>query len=567
MEVFIEISFLLIITTFVATIVRLLKQPLVVGYILSGIVVGPYLLNLLNSGESIELFSKIGITILLFIVGLSLNPETIKETGKPSLITGVGQIVFTAGIGFFIIKLLGYNNISSIYGAIALTFSSTIIVLKLLSDKGDLNSLYGKVSIGFLLVQDIVATILLIIVPLVGAVIYTSNGDGLVSIWPKFLKLFISGTVISFGLYVISKYILPKFSDYLAKSSELLFLFTVSWGLVLATLFHNIGFSIEIGALIAGVTLSASKYSYEISSRMKPLRDFFIVLFFVLLGSKLVLLNISTLILPAIILSLFVLIGNPLIVFVIMNLLGYKNRTSFMAGLTVAQISEFSLILIALGFELGHLDQNIVTLITLVGIITITGSTYMFLYADKIYYFIKNFLKYLMIFRRNKEGVNIEQNFYDMVIFGFGRVGYGFVLKAKENNLKYLAVDYNPNITKIAQENSISYSFGDAGDVEFLEEINLKNSKIVVSTIPDLETNKTIVSFCRDHNKDCVCVVIAHNLEELKDLYSVGATYVILPHYLGAQHAADMVSTFVEDQDVFIKAKHVQNIQIDKFSF
>ena len=302
MDIFIEISLILIITTLIATVFRLLKQPLVVGYLVSGIIVGPYMLNILKSGEQVELFSKLGIAVLLFIVGLSLNPDTIKETGKPALVTGIGQILFTSVIGFGLIRMLGYSNIVALYGSIALTFSSTIIILKLLSDRGDLGSLYGKVSIGFLLVQDIVATLLLIIVPLVGSAA-ASGGTGTVA---TFLKLAGFGVIASIVLYGIAKYILPKFSDYLAKSSELLFIFAISWGLVLATIFYKIGFSIEIGALIAGVTLSASKYAYEISSRMRPLRDFFIVMFFVLLGSHLVLGNIGSIIVPAVILSLFV---------------------------------------------------------------------------------------------------------------------------------------------------------------------------------------------------------------------------------------------------------------------
>ena len=455
MDIFIEISLILIITTGVATIFRILKQPLVVGYLISGIIVGPYVLNILQSGEQVELFSKLGIAVLLFIVGLSLNPDTIKETGKPALVTGIGQILFTSIIGFGIMRLLGYSNIIALYGSIALTFSSTIIILKLLSDKGDLNSLYGKVSIGFLLVQDIVATLLLIIVPLVGSAAIGGN------IGITFLKLTGFGVLASIVLYSIAKYILPKFSDYLAKSNELLFIFAISWGLVLATIFYKIGFSIEIGALIAGVTLSASKYAYEISSRMRPLRDFFIVMFFVLLGAHLVLGSIGTIIIPAIILSLFVLIGNPLIVFLLMNMLGYKNKTSFMAGLTVAQISEFSLILMSLGLSLGHVDQNTVTLITVVGIITIAGSTYFVIYADNLYQLLQGLLGKISLSRNNAQEQGTSNKSYETIIFGFGRAGLEFVEQAKKLKQNYVVVDYNPDVFVGKRVDNVSYRFGD----------------------------------------------------------------------------------------------------------
>jgi hypothetical protein len=376
--------------------------------------------------------------------------------------------------------------------------------------------------LGFLLVQDIVATILLIIVPLVGAQSIEGGNIGI-----TFIKLFAIGAGMSVLLYGIAKYILPKFSDYLAKSSELLFIFSISWGLVLATVFYKIGFSIEIGALIAGVTLSASKYSYEISSRMRPLRDFFIVMFFVLLGSHLAIGGISALLLPAAILSAFVLIGNPVIVFLLMNWLGYKNKTAFMAGLTVAQISEFSLILMSLGLSLGHVDQKISTLITLVGIITITGSTYLVMYADQIYEKLKKLLALISLRRSTGTEAETISDAYDMVILGFGRVGLEFVQKAKEKSLTYVVVDYNPEVFLSLRSENVTYRFGDVEDIEFLEEIKIREAKIVISTIPDIGLNVSVTRFYREHNKEGVFMAVCHHVDDAEKLYQAGATYVI----------------------------------------
>jgi Kef-type K+ transport system membrane component KefB len=560
MEIFIEISIILLITTAAATFVRFIKQPLIVGYLISGVIVGPYVLNILQSTESVELFSKVGITVLLFIVGLSLNPDTIKTTGKPAIVTGLGQIIFTSFFGFLIIKALGYNNTIAMYGSIALTFSSTIIILKLLSDRGDMENLYGKISIGFLLVQDIVATILLVVVPILG-----SKNAGTANTSSVIVKLAIAGIGMSIILYVIAKYVLPKFSDYLAKSSELLFIFAISWGLILATVFYKIGFSIEIGALIAGVTLAASKYSYEISSRMRPLRDFFIVMFFVLLGSHLVLTNISILLVPAVILSLFVLVGNPLIVFLLLNLLGYKNKVAFMAGLTVAQISEFSLILMALGLSLGHVDESATTLITLVGIITIIGSTYFIIYADNIYNALHKILDKISIIKKHKNINETGHKEYDMIIFGFGRVGLEFVETAKKENLEYLVVDYNPNVFTGERINNVRYVFGDVEDVEFLEEINTYKSKMVISTIPIFETNALLTRYYKSHNKENgIILLTAKSVQDAQKLYEFGAEFVMLPHYLSARHATEMISKGMNNKDIFKQEKDIQNEQIKK---
>src|SRR3989344_4292964 len=263
-DIFVQISALIITALAVSFIMRLLKQPLIIGYIITGILVGPFFFNILGETETLTTFSEIGISFLLFIVGLHLSPKVIKEVGKISLITGIGQIVFTSLIGFLICIALGFNWIISIYLAIALTFSSTIIIMKLLSDKDALEKLYGKISIGFLLVQDFVAIIILIVV--------SSFSSGL-SVGSLISSTLIKGILLVAFLALSGYYILPRLNNFFAKSQEFLFLFAIAWGMGLASLFFYAGFSIEVGALIAGIILSISPYSYEIGSKLRPLRD------------------------------------------------------------------------------------------------------------------------------------------------------------------------------------------------------------------------------------------------------------------------------------------------------
>jgi Kef-type K+ transport system membrane component KefB len=196
---------------------------------------------------------------------------------------------------------------------------------------------------------------------------------------------------------LFTKFILLRITDFLVDSQEFLFLFVIVWGLGLAFLFQQAGLSMEIGALVAGVMLSSTAYNYAVASKLKVLRDFFIVFFFVFLGSQLVFRQNAVIILTAVVFSLFILVGKPLIVMILMGLSGYSKRTGFQAGLTVAQISEFSLILIAMGVKAGHLTEDILSLVTLVGIITIAGSTYLVLYSDRIYPFLT---KYLSVFEK-----------------------------------------------------------------------------------------------------------------------------------------------------------------------
>jgi Kef-type K+ transport system membrane component KefB/Trk K+ transport system NAD-binding subunit len=553
--VFVELSIIIIIAVVIAGIMRLLKQPLVIAYILTGIVVSPYFLNIVKSTDAIATFAQIGVALLLFMVGLNLNPKIIKDVGKVSLITGVGQVIFTSVIGFFIGKLFGFSTIVSIYIATALTFSSTIIIMKLLSDKGDLETLYGRIAIGFLIVQDlIVIAILMVISSIPSGMNYTTLA----------LETVLKGTGVLLLLFLISVYILPRVTKAIAKSQEFLLLFSIGWCFAIATLFYYLNFSIEAGALLAGITLSLTPFRYEISSRMKPLRDFFIILFFILLGSQMVFTNISQYIIPIIIFSVFILIGNPLIVMVLMGFLGYTKRNSFLAGLTVAQISEFSLIFIALGVSVGHLTTEILSFVTIIGLITITGSSYMIIYANKIYPYLS---KYLGIFEIKGEKVDEHKyhkdGIYDIILFGYNRIGYDLLKSFKKIRKKFLVVDYNPEtIINLAKED-IDCRYGDASDSVLLNELNLAKAKMIFSTMPDFDTNLLLVTKIRESNKKAIIIVISHQIDGAIELYDKGASYVILPHFLGGHHASTLIEKHGLNINKFMKEKtaHIEHLK------
>lgn len=559
MNVFIEMSLLLALTTVVTMFVRRFKQPLVVGYILSGILAGPYFLDVLHSQAELELFSKVGIVFLLFILGLYLSPRVIHEVGKVSLIAGLGQVIITSVIGFIIAIGLGIDKIAALYVAIALTFSSTIIILKLISDKKDLQKLYAKITIGLLLVQDIIATIILIVVTMSAGV----GSSGMMT--TIVLTLIKAGGLILF-IYITARYALPKLIASAAQSSELLFLFALSWGTGLASLFAALGFSIEIGALVAGVTLSVTPFAIEIASRLKPLRDFFIIIFFILLGSQLVVDNLGSLIVPALVLSVFVLIGNPVIVIVLMNGLGFNRKTGFMTGLTIAQISEFSLILAALGFRVGHISPNILSLITLVGLITIAGSTYLILYAEKLYPKFSKVLSVLELVKtKASEPGSVSEN-YQSIIFGYDRVGHLFAGSLQSLDHQFLVVDFNPQTEERVTAEGLNYRFGDAADTEFLSDLPMRKPKVIISTVPDHNTNILITTHFRARAKSSVIIPIAQTHKEAHELYTAGATYVMMPHHLGAEHVAKLLRHNGETQLSYtpIRQRHLASLELSK---
>jgi Kef-type K+ transport system membrane component KefB/Trk K+ transport system NAD-binding subunit len=541
---FVQFALIILVVLAVSVITRLLRQPLIIGYIFSGILVGPFVLNLIQESETLNVFSEMGIAFLLFIVGLHLSPKVIKEVGKISLVTGIGQILFTSLIGYFIGIMLGFSVITSIYIAIALTFSSTIIIMKLLSDKDALEKLYGKISIGFLLVQDLVAILILIVVSSLASGTGASN---------LLFSTIIKGVVLMTILIPISYYALPKLSDFFAKSQEFLFVFAISWGFGLSLLFLYAGFSIEVGALIAGIMLSMSPYSFEISSKLKPLRDFFIISFFIILGSQMAFGDITPLIVPAIIFSAFILIGNPLIVMTLMGILGYSKKTGFMAGLTVAQISEFSLILIALGVKTGALTQEILSFVTIIGLLTIAGSTYMIIYSDSIF---NRLSRFLTIFERKKvKEIDIPKKDYDYILLGYNRIGFSIIRAFSKITKNFLVVDYNPKIVKELQKEGINAIYGDVDDSEFLEDLGICKSSVIVSTIPEKETNQLILDVLERNKAKPIVLLTGRQIEDALDLYDAGANYVILPHFLGGEYTAKLIENAKNNDKIYQKER------------
>lgn len=524
-DLFKELSLIIAIGTSIALVMRLLRQPLIIGHIITGLLVGPTVFNLVTSGETLTVFSDMGIALLLFLVGLGLNPRVIKEVGRVAVLTGVGQVAFTTGIGYLLVSALtDLSRTATLYVAIGLAFSSTIIILKLLSDKKEQTRLHGKIATGFLLIQDILATFALLFV--------SANGSGGLNT-NDLLLLAGKGVGAVVALLIIVRFILPLFQKTIAGSQELLFLFAISWGLGVGAVFKVAGFSLEVGALAAGICLAGFPFAQEAAARLKPLRDFFIVLFFVVLGSQLDLSNILSVLPVALVLSAFVLIGNPIIVMTIMGLLGYTKKTSFKTSLAVAQISEFSLVLLLLANKSGQISAETLSLMTVVGLITIAVSSYIILYDEKLYLV---FERYLGIFERKKTKSDRQKgNPHELLLFGYKKGGLEFIKVFKKLKKTFAVVDYDPDIVDTLEHTNVPYLYGDMTDIELLEEAGIGEAKMAVSVVTDFETNKFLLRTIDSLNPKCVVICHADGFSEAAELYELGASYVMLPHYIGSE--------------------------------
>jgi len=529
-----ELASLIILSAGLGILAKIFRQPLIIAYLITGIIIS-YTGIINTDNETFKLFADLGIVFLLFLTGLEINYDSLRMIGKPAIILGLGQIIFTFLGGFFIAKFLGFSSIASSYIAIALTFSSTIIIIKLLSEKKDLSSFYGKLSVGFLLVQDLVAILILIF--LTG--IETGDTNQNIIIGKTILTILKGIIIFSLILYLGRKFI-PYIFDKVARSQELLFLISLAWLFLMVSIVKKLGLSIEIAGFLAGLSLANSSENFQISSKLKPLRDFFITIFFIILGSFFSLSKIQVIGLEMIIFSLFVLIGNPLIVLILMGILGYKKRTSFLTGLTVAQISEFSLILALMGQKMGHLNESEVGLITGVGIITITLSTYLILNSDLIF---RKISKYLSIFERKKvledKSFTIEYK-KPIILIGAHRTGQSIALNINPKNL--LVIDFNPDIISFLRQKNIDYIFGDIADPDVFEKANIQEAKIVISTSPDFNDNMTLLQEINKLDKKPKIILRAETEKDALIFYEKGADYVLLPNFTAGQYLGKTLS-------------------------
>jgi len=529
---FFEFAIILALAALFGLIGKSLKQPLIVMFIALGVVMGPAVLDIVKSKDNIHLLAEIGISVLLFIVGLKLDLRIIRSVGKIALLTGMGQVIFTSFFGYFIGIALGFSSLHSFYIAISLTFSSTIIIVKLLSDKKEIDSLHGQIAIGFLIVQDIVVIIMMIILSAI-------QKGGETSLSQDVVQTLLAGSGLIGFTFIAMKWILPKLTNYLAQSQELLTLFSVAWAVSLAAIGEYIGFSSEVGAFLAGMSLASSEFKEAISSRLVSLRDFLLLFFFVSLGADLDLTAISGQITPALYFSIFVLIGNPIIVLIIMGLMGYRKRTSFLAGLTVAQISEFSLIFAGLGLTVGHITKDVVGLITLVGLITIGLSTYLIIYSHPIFNFLSPFLG---IFERKnrlveRDDTNIKSVDFKIIIIGLGRFGNRLVDMLDEHTqISYLGIDFDPSIVKEWREKNRAIIYGDIDDPELLETIPYQKSDIIISTVHDINLSKFLVSELKRRQYSGKVFVTALTDIEHKELSEMGIDNILLPHAMAASN-------------------------------
>ena len=551
--IFLELSFIIAVGAGVSIIMRLLRQPMILGYILTGILVGPAAFNLIH-GDTFESFASIGIALLLFIIGLGMNVAVIKRLGGTVFVATGAELVTVGTTGFVVSSLLGFTKVESLLIGLCLFFSSTIIIVKILTDKKEQSRLHGQVAIGIVLLDDIVATV---------ALLFVAAGRNSSIGLSRLGTLALEGALLAVFLIIMSTVLLPRIARFMASSQEMLFLFAIGWGFGVASMFEIAGFSIEIGALFAGVALAGLPYAQEIEARLKPLRDFFVVLFFIVLGQSLSVSGLSQAIMPALIISAIVIIVKPATITTTLGLLGYTKRVSFMAGVNLSQISEFSIVLAVLASTTGLASKEVSTVITVVAIVTIAVSSYLTQHDNGLF---RVFDRWgLRLFERAAKQKERSIPGYELILFGYRRGGYEFIKTFEQLHRRYVVVDYDPAIIDLLQDKHIPCFYGDATDTSLLDELGIQTSRLVISTISDFETNEQLVRHMNLLNPEAVIVCNANSYEEALQLYELGSSFVIIPHHASTERLSSLIQQNGIDREHFdrYRARHLKQIESD----
>ena len=551
-NIFFDIGLVMIIATVFAFIARFFKQPLIPAYILTGLIIGPFL-GLITNTEIITTLSEIGIAFLLFIVGLEIDFRKLSNVGVISTIGGLIQVLLVFTISFIIALFLGFIQIEAVYLALVISFSSTMIVIKLLSDKREIDTLHGRIIIGFLLMQDIIAIFVL-------SILTTLNEFSFLTLFYSIIK----GIAIFLIAVFAGKYLFPTIFAFAAKSQELLFVAAIAVSFLFSLIFNYIGFSIAIGAFVAGITLANLPYNLEIIGKIMPLRDFFSVLFFVSLGMQLLISSFEIILKPLIIFLIITILIKPLVIMFICQFFGYKKRTSFLTSASLAQISEFSLIIAAQGLFFGHISQEMFSLTILLALITIGLTSYLIKFDIEIYSSLKEYLKIFDFIGKEKEQ-ELEYSLkarYEVILAGYNRIGFSIVRTLKRLKKKLLIVDFNPEVIGKLVKEKIPCIYGDVGDLELLGRLDFKQTKLLISTVPTQNDNLLLIKKAKESNEKIIIFVTANQIEEALDLYDMGADYVILPHFLGGEYVSLLIDKLSNlNKIIEYKLKHIKELK------
>ena len=521
-----QLAAILVVSALAALLAVLLRQPILLGLLIAGIALGPGVLGLVRIDESIALLAEVGIALLLFLVGLKLDVRIVARLGPVALVVGLAQIVLTFLLGLGIAAAFGRTGIAAVYLGLALTFSSTVVVVKLLTDVRMIDRLHGRLAVGILVIQDIVVVLAMI-------ALTATAGDGAIAIG-EFVGVLMRGVVLVLASLVLGRFVATPTMHLLGRQAELLVLGAIAWAVSFGALSTILGFSAEVGAFLAGMTLASTPYREAISGRLTPLRDFLLLFFFIEIGAGIDPASLRAGLPIALTLSAAALVAKPIIVTGLLSLAGHRQKVSLATGITLAQISEFSLILVALGVAQGSVGSDIAGIVTTTALITIAISSQMIARTERLVDRLSSRLPRLE--RRVAGRADLEDGpplRPDVIVVGLGRFGSTVVEELLDRGEHVVGVDFDPRAVAEGRL-GIPILYGDADDPSLGEHLPLEGSRWVVSTLRSLEANLTLVRSLRLNGYPGAIAVASEDPADCERLRAAGADVTIQPLHVAA---------------------------------
>lgn len=527
------------ISSLLALLMLRFRQPLVVSFLLTGVALSFFLQVRADQLTFFTFLPDIGLAFLLFLVGMELNLGELKRLGKNVFIAGLSQVALGTFLVTLILAAMGVASPAVALFALATTFSSTILVVKLLIEEKELVSLHGKLAVGVLLLEDLLAIVVLMLLAVFG----TGMGVGALDIIVVLLK---GGFLIWLALFS-GRRVLPKIFDLCAQNTELLFLAGIAWCLVFVSFSLAIGFSLGIGAFLAGVSLAQSVYRLQISARVKPLRDFFIMLFFIDLGASASLSAWQDNFLIVLVVLVYSLFLKPAIFFLLFCLLRFRSHSAFQTSVLLSSISEFSLITVFFASRSEILPKSLTSPLIFAAVISFIVSSFLITHRHAIFHRLSFLLRR---FERKKtlsfDFLPEEQKLADhAVLIGCHRSGEIILKTLKKHFVDNLVVvDFNPEVVEKLKGSYTTAVYGDIADLEIQDKLNLKYARLVISTVRDLKDNLFLLDHLEKIQSKATTIVTASDRQEGITLYERGAHHVSLPQSLEGHSISRLLSDY-----------------------
>lgn len=520
-------------------VARQTGQPTIIAYIFTGIVLGPVFLDVVTQTELVDLMAELGLGFLLFLLGMKMRIDDIREILRPIINIAVWQTVLQTALAFAIAWVLGFTFVETTIIALATVFGATPIIVKLLTDKDEIATLPGRIDVGVLIIQDIYLVVLL-------AVLSAESVGSPSEIGLSIGRIFLLMAGIGVFSYFSAKYLLPRLFDLVADDQEIFFIVGIAWAFLFIVVSDYLNLSIEVGAFLAGLSLAQVSYTSELTERIRPITDFFMVIFFSSIGLRLAADQLFAFWREALIASAVLMVGNFFIMFFLIDYEDFTPRTSFLGSINMVQVSEFSLVVGALAIAQGYIGPDILGYLSLMAIVTMSLSTYVINYNTQIWNRVEPW--FARFESPGKQDIDLKTYRDHAVVIGYDEITKPVLQRLKQQYGDVVVIDRNPQHTAFLRQSEYEYVYGDFKHSELRKSVGLGRAAFVLSSSAEQNINRTALQESRD---DAIVFAEANSVDDAIELYQAGATYVILSTLLTGQELTDVLESYLGSPDAF----------------